>query len=230
MTWRRNGHDGLSVYDKSPAPPFRDVRVTVTVPAYNQAGEIYFWYPLGELTNADFTDDLIGFMAMQTAKLFPIYIFPDEKYLTYNSIANTRQAPLIDNSLPTYAATNPLGLREIFLVSYTEKVRTKEAFKMLMFMGEKNGYGTDNLPLIRSLEDLNMFVQDGLVALDYFDSGKMPMKGHYAVSPIMGDPTRGAIAPDAFLWMSSRDGNPLKAEMKFVEQFNCLQRAGDWCP
>ena len=43
------------------------------------------------------------------------------------------------------------------------------------------------------------------------------------------DPTKGAIARDAFLWMSTRDGLPLQGEKMFAEQFKCLQNMGIWC-
>jgi hypothetical protein len=33
----------------------------------------------------------------------------------------------------------------------------------------------------------------------------------------------GVIAEDAFLWMSTRDGQPLDREMMFVKHFNCLK-------
>jgi len=40
---------------------------------------------------------------------------------------------------------------------------------------------------------------------------------------------KGAIAPDAFLWMSTKEGLPLPAEQIFVTQFDCLKLTGEWC-
>lgn len=230
IIWRRNGADGLSVFDDQRYTNYRDVRVTVTVPAYTQGGEPYFWYPLGELTNAGFTEDTIGIMAMQMAKLFPIYLFPDEKYITYNTIVNTRQAPLIDNSLAWYVEpANPLGLREVFLVNYSKKAHSVEGVKIMQYMREKNGTATDGMPIIKTLVDLQMLHSEGYLTMDYGDSEKGPGIGHFVMAPVLTNPTKGVIAKDAFLWMSTRDGNPLKAEMFFVDQFNCLQQTGEWC-
>ena len=36
---------------------------------------------------------------------------------------------------------NPLGLREMFLVQYTDKAYTKEGAKMMEYMAQKNGRG-----------------------------------------------------------------------------------------
>jgi len=229
IKWRRTGKDGLSTFDKPQLPQHRDVRITVTVPAYSQAGEPYFWYPLGELTNAAFTGDEMGFMAMQMARLFPMYLFPDEKYTMYNTIVNTRQAPLMDNTMPwwLYMPENPLGLREVFLVNYTEKCSTPEGLKMMEYMGGKNGFDTSGMPLIKSMADMHELYSEGFVTMQYGDAAG-PDRGHFAMAPIM-DPTKGVIAKDAFLWMSTRDGNPLKGEMMFVDQFKCLQDTGDWC-
>ena len=94
LIWRRTGSDGLSVFD----PNQNTVRVIVTVPAYDQKGAVSYWYPLGELTNAGFMDSEVGILARETAKFFPMYVFPDLKYINYNTIANTRQAPIIDDS------------------------------------------------------------------------------------------------------------------------------------
>jgi len=227
IIWRRSGQDGLSIWDKPQLPQHRDIRIIVTVPAYNQAGEPYFWYPLGELTNGGFTGDEIGFAAMQMASLFPVYLFPDDKYTMYNTIANTRQAPLIDNTLPWFALPeNPLGLREIFLVNYTEKCHTPEGLKMMAYMSDKNGVATNGMPLIKSMDDMRSLYSEGYVEMQYGDG---PTFGHYAMAPVISDPTKGAIARDAFLWMSTRDGLPLQGEKMFAEQFKCLQNMGIWC-
>ncbi len=230
IIWRRSGADGLSVIDKAQVFGQRDVRIIATVPTYDQGGEPSFWYPLGTLAANGFTDDENGFMAMQMAKFLPIYIFPDEKFTTYNAIANTRQAPLMDNTLAWLVApNNPLGLREVFLVNYTTKVHTAEGVKMMEYMGGKNGLATNGMPLIKTLEDLRMLHAEEYVTMTYGDSPNGANIGHYVMAPVIADPTKGAIAKDAFLWISTRDGNPLKGEWMFFEQFGCLQKTGAWC-
>ncbi len=227
VDWRRTGADGLSIFDKPSWSYQRNVRIIVTVPAYNENGDPYFWYPLGEVANTGFTGDDTGFYARELGKLYPIYVFPDEKYAHYNTIANTRQAPLMDTSLAWFAEVkNPLGIREIFLVNYTPKAHGPEGLKMMAYMGEKNGLATDSTPIIKSLEDLRMLKEDGLIT---FEVGEGMNLARFALSPILTDPTKGVIAKDAFLWMSNRDGKPLSAEMNFVTEFNCLQQFGTWC-
>jgi hypothetical protein len=227
IDWRRTGSDGLSIFDKPSWWYQRNVRIIVTVPAYNEIGEPYFWYPLGEIPNTAFTEKDIGFFARELGKMYPIYVFPDEKYAHYNTIANTRQAPLMDTSLAWFAEMkNPLGIREIFLVYYTPKAHGPDGIKMMTYMAEKNGYATDSTPIIKSLEDLRMLKEEGLIA---FEAGDGVTMARFALSPILTDPTNGVIAKDAFLWMSNRDGKPLEAEMNFVREFECLQQLGTWC-
>jgi hypothetical protein len=225
LIWRRTGSDGLSVID----PRQDTVRVIVTVPSYDQSGAISYWYPLGELTNAGFLDTEVGILARETAKFFPMYVFPDEKYINYNTIANTRQAPIIDNSWNQMGMRipNPLGLREMFLVKYTEKAHSKDGVKMMDYMAQKNGRGTDSMPIMNTVADIQMLYADGYIILE--TPGEGPDRGHYAVAPLITDPTNGVIAPDAFLWMSTRTGYPLEREMMFVDQFACLQKLHTWC-
>jgi hypothetical protein len=224
IIWRRTGSDGLSVFSKTSNPNHTPVRVIVTVPAYTVDGLVSLWYPLGELTNAGFTDDKIGIFARETAKLFPMYIFPDEKYINYNTIIATRQAPVIDNTWAQNAGAlnlNPLGIREIFMVKYTEKAHGPEGVKMMEYMATKNGYGTDKMPIINTVSDVRMLFDEGYIVIGA--PGEGPDRGHYAIAPMIDASVPGVIAKDAFLWMSTRDGYPLEREMMFVEYFNCLK-------
>jgi hypothetical protein len=228
VIWRRDGHDGLSTFSFTKSPIQSNVRVTVTVPAYDQNGQMMFWYPLGEFQYGMFTDDLNGVLANQLAMKFPMYVFPDEKYINYNTIAGTRQAPIIDNTWGMNAVfSNPLGLRELFLVNFTTKAHTKEGFKMMEYMRLKNGTATDGMPIINTVEDIRMLNDEGYVV--FGSPGGGPDRGHFAVAPTIDDPTNFVIAKDAFLWMSTRTGKPLEAEMKYVTQFVCLRVTGKWC-
>ena len=230
INWRRDGADGLSVFDTLKN---RGVRVTATVPASDQNGQIYFWSPLGELTNAAFTNDKVGFFAREMASHFPMYLFPDEKYIHYNTIANTRQAPLMDNSWAGLwpGVVNPLGLRQIFLVNYNAKAFTPESAEVMEYLMKKNGYATDKTPIIKTIEDMEILKKYECITID--DMGPtntdQMYRGTYAIAPVIVDPTKGVIAPDAFLYFSTKDGKPLASEMIFVDQFKCLQQLGDWC-
>jgi hypothetical protein len=231
IIWRRNGADGLSVFDNLKG---RGVRVIATVPAFDQNGQPYFWYPLGELSSVGFTNDKAGFFAREMASHFPIYLFPDEKYIHFNTIANTRQAPLMDNSWASLwdnDSINPLGLRQIFLVNYNAKAFTPEGAEVMQYLMKKNGYATDKTPIIKTLEDMEILKKYECITID--DMGPTDTdqvyRATYAIAPVIANPTKGVIARDAFLYFSTKDGNPLESEMIFVNQFKCLQQLGDWC-
>jgi hypothetical protein len=124
---RRTGTDGLSVVSPSSNPFHTNVRIIATAPAYDQNGEMIFWYPLGELRDLGTNDDRQGQMLLEMAMRSPMYIFPDSTIIEFRTFANNRQAALMDN---TWAATNdkelnPLGLRMVYIVNYTEKAFEK---------------------------------------------------------------------------------------------------------
>jgi len=229
LIWRRTGSDGLSVFGKTTNPNQSLVRVIVTVPAYDQNGAVSYWYPLAEMTNAAFFNSEAGIKARETAKFFPMYVFYEDKFILNNTIAYTRHAPIIDDSwmMMNPGTVNPLGLREVFLVKYTEMAHSKEGAKMMDYMGQKNGRGTDGMPIINNVADIKMLYQEGYIMLN--PPGEGPDKGHYAVAPLITDPTKGVIAKDAFLWMSTVNGMWLDREMLFGDQFACLQKLQTWC-
>ena len=223
---RRTGSDGLSVFGNSSNPIHRNVRVTATIPAYDQDGNILFWYPLGEMTFDAFTPDKNGIEAAEMARLFPMYVFPHSKLQDLRMFQTTRQAALIDNSWPLIMGQdyNPLGLRQVFFVTFTEKAFTKEGYEMMNYMGKKNGMGADDTPILRTVEDVRTMMKYDLVRT-------AAVKGltTFAVAPVIIDPTSGVIAQDAFLWFATKDGSPLPTEEMFAYQFGCLKKTGYWC-
>jgi hypothetical protein len=186
-----------------------------------------FWYPLGELQDYGFTRDKAGIRALEMASQFPIYVFPNTKVVSYGTFANTRQAALMDNSfsMTNTEDSNPLGIREIIVVNFTEKAFGKDGIEMMDFFLKKNGASADDTPLIRSLEDIQVLLKHEMISTD---SMKM-IGGRYAINPIIFNPANGAIAKDAYLWMSTKDDKPLPSEDAFVWQFQCLQKTGNWC-
>lgn len=229
---RRTGSDSYSVFGYTSNPNNSDVRVLITVPAYDQNGEIVYWYPLGELTDNGFADNTkAGVMARENAKLFPIYLFPEKGDPNAYTFANSRQAPLIDNFWSIYGkGMNPLGLRQILMVNYTEKAFTKEGAEMMAYFGTKNGFATDDTPLIKSVDDIRYLLKSELVTAEprFYINGKSNYGG-YAISPIITDPKNGVIAKDAYIWMSTKEGKPLEGEWLFTWHFGCLRDAGGWC-
>lgn len=232
---RRTGMDGLSVISYTSNPNNSDVRVLITIPAYDQYGEVRFWYPLGELQYDGFTvDNKAGAEARELAKNFPLYVFPESNVKTFNSFTNGRQAPLVDDSWVKNGfgdfAMNPLGIREVRIVNYTDKARGKEGWETMEYFGKKNGFATDGTPLIRSLDDIQYLQKLEMISVDTLGRDELkPFGGPYAISPLIDDPRGGVIAKDAFLWMASRDGKWIPDEHMFVGQFGCLQKYGDWC-
>ncbi|PYS98293.1 MAG: hypothetical protein DMF63_16705 [Acidobacteria bacterium] len=224
---RRDGTDALSVFGNSSNPYHTNVRVVATIPGYNENGDIVFFYPLGELQDTGFMEDKAGMRAHETAEHFPIYVFPNTKVIDYRTFANTRQAAILDN---TWAQTNgrdvnPLGLREIFIVNYTDKAFGKDGVEMMQYFAKKNGMSADNTPIVRTMEDLRWLLKDEMITT--LTTGYIG--GEYAINPEITDPTKGAIATDAFLWMATVEGKPLPAEDMFVWQFHCLQKTQNWC-
>lgn len=229
---RRTGQDQLSVFDKQTDPTYNEVRVIATMPAYDPNGNVSFWYPLGDLQNTGFSDDKLGAIARETALLFPIYLFTDPRVLDTYSFSSLRQASLIDNSWAVYGPRNlnPLGIRAIFIVNYTEKAFGKDGIEMMNYFGKKNGFACDDTPLIKSLEDIRYLAGEEFITLQQLgDTFILPSKAKFAISPLIKDPTKSVIAEDAFLWMATKDGVPMEGEQMFVSQFNCLKKSGEWC-
>ncbi len=232
MIDRRNGFDKLSVFGKSTNPIHNNVRVTVTVAGYDQNAQPLFWTPLGELMSDGFTDDYLGASARQLASLFPIYVFPEPKTNGTNIFSNTRQAPVFDDSWNMYLgrSLNPLGIREVMIVNYTAKAFGKEGYEMRLEFGKKNGLATDDMPIINCREDIQYLLKSDFITIDSATSPLWePEMVRFAISPVISNPTRGAITPDAFLWMSLKGNSVLPAEQVFVWQFGCLKKTGDWC-
>jgi hypothetical protein len=227
---RRNGIDFLSVFDKSDNPIHSDVRVLITLPAYDELGRMIFFVPLSRLNTYGFRDDEKGAAARDFAKSYPIYIFPNNYTRDDWAFNNNRQAALIYNPsevLPPWG--NPLGLRTIVTVRYSERA-LKDGHDLMGYMAKKNGLSIDGTPIIKTLEDMNLLNQEGLLVLTDQPNGPIEFSYlQYSVTPVIADPRKGAIAPDAFLFMANQNGQPLDAEMPFVHEFNCLQKTGDWC-
>jgi hypothetical protein len=228
---RRNGTDGLSVSDKPVSPKFAPVRILVTIPAYDQSGAPHFWYPLGDIRDSAFIKGPAGDTARRTAKFFPIYVFPDRRVDNFEAFANARQAPIISDArsgLGRSPLQNYLGIREIFYVNYTEKAFGKEGREIMAYFAKKNGYAADDTPIIRSIEDLVFLLGDGFVTAHSVGGDRIVgPTAQYAISPMLT--RKGAVAPDAFLWMTIKDGSPLVAEEMFPIHFDCLKKTGDMC-
>ena len=229
---RRFIGDGWSVFD----PPYdryhNDVRVIATFPGYDMDGEIAFWYPLGEIAEMTFLSTKAGSRAKEIARQSPIYIFPDAMAGSFQAFAEYRQAAILvfDVFREPNLYTNPLGLRKIFVVTFSKKAFENGSAEIIEYMIKKNGRANDDMPILKSTEDIQLFLKYGLVTVEpvgQFRDGKTD--GIYAIAPIIFDPTKGTIMKDAFLVSAMKGGAPLPSEELFVKQFKCLQSSGDWC-
>jgi hypothetical protein len=227
---RRTGQDGLSVFDKAPYEMYSSVRVCATAPAYDQWGNMMFWYPIGDLSSNGFTPDKTGYYARQRALQSPIYIFPDPRKEGFTMFSGHRHAPLIEVSKQVGAVAFPIGIRAVYTVYYTEKGLGKEGLEMMLYMGKKNGWAADDTAILKTADDIRYLEKQGLVHVTPLgdQEGPNPAVG-YTIAPIFENPTGGAIYPDAMLFMTMKDGYPLAAEQMFDQQFRCLQKYGTFC-
>lgn len=233
---RRNGYDYLSTFSYSSNPTHSNVRVLATLAARGLNGELLFWFPLGQISMKGFTLDRIGSAARKNALSSPIYVFPKRVDIPMGpgsfSIFDVRQSSLI---LTGKTASDTLGreasgLHVIAYVNYTDKAFTKDCEEMMNFMLKKNGPAADGTPAIVDMNDLQMLVGHEMVSVitgNFFDS--QSGEPIYALAPVVGDPTDGAIARDAFLILPKLNDEFLPSETIFVEQFGCLQRNKTWC-
>lgn len=215
---RRNGSDNHSVFDTISDPRFRSIRLRGTFAAYNQDGKIVFWNHYGEVFKDRFRFDETGQRALDNAQFYPLYIFPST-----SGKAEFRQAHLI-HLRDGYFEKNPLGLGIQVMVEFTDRIDTKEGREVLARLARNNGISGDGTPIIKTVLEIEELTQKNLVTqkIKGLDN---PAEPSYAIARVIGDPQRGAIAPDAFLM----NDLGLKDEQHFVEQFGCLQSKGKWC-
>src|SRR4051812_19426232 len=119
---RRTGTDGLSVFDTPLFASQRNVRVTLTLPAYSHSGNQFFWNVLGEFDATAFTNNAAGRAARTLAERSPFFAPPSRSGGPL-VLGNNRQADMIDLR-NGYFGNNPLGLWVIVFVNYTPSAFT----------------------------------------------------------------------------------------------------------
>ena len=214
---RRNGADGLSVVDTATDPRFTDVRITATYSGYAEDGSPIYWNHYATATKDSFTSDEAGAFAVQTAKNYPVYVFPSAFVR-----GTDRQSALIPVDA-LYFEKNAIGVAETVIVEFSSKI-TRSGRQTLDMLLERNGASVDGTPIIRTAAELKGLITDGLVTI------RKSEEAPYAIAKVIQFPDRGAIAPDAFLlYISQADGKPLAAEQHFVTQFECLKNGTRTC-
>lgn len=220
---RRTGVDRYSVVDFINSDIHRNIRIIGTSPAYNQDGKPLFWVSLGELFKNGFMNGNIGEEAFEIANRYPIYTFPSTTHKD-----SDRQAVIFEMG-NSYFEKNSLGLGVVVLVEFTKKAQSKDAQEALAKLAERNGITLDGTPMIHTTQEIADLTRRGLITqrIRGIDDRTQPS---YAIAKVLQDPKMGAISPDAFLEMVLKDdGKPLDEERSFVENFECLQKTGDWC-
>ena len=219
---RRSGADGRSVIDFIRDPDHREVRITEIFPAYGTTGETLFWNLYAEFGRVAFVPGPAGEEAHLIADRYPVFVFPSSK-VRYSD----RQSALIEID-DGYDAKNPMGLGVAVRVEFTAEIYTKRGQYVMQEMIKRNGASLDGTPIIRTAKEIGELTRAGYITQQTRD----PNTGDalYRVARVITDPTRGAIAPDAFLnFVKQENGKPLVAEIGIVEHFTCLQRSGEMC-
>ena len=200
----------------------RDLRILLTLPAYDHSGNLYYFTILGDFGVNAFTLNTAGRNARATAEKFFSYLFPqagtDPIGFTF------RQSPLLDMR-NGYFGNNPLGLWLHVWINYTPKaLTTRDGKKFLDSLAAKNGRDLDGTPIIASTSDIDSLFSKGYITKTS-RPGSDPLR--YALCPVIEDPTDGGIAADQFLALPLKsDGTPV--EPSFLENFESLQSTGNW--
>lgn len=222
---RRNGTDGLSVFDNPFFSFQRNVRAIFTLPAYKHNGDLEYWTVMGDLFVDGFKNNAAGRKAKQIADRSILYVFPTRNGDPIG-LGNNRQADIMDMR-NGYFSGNPLGLWLHVWIRYTDKAfNTADGRKMLADLAQKNGLALDGTPIVKTLSELENLLQKGYAQKRFRNpnGSEGPM---YGICPVIEDPTDGGIAPDAFLiTVRKSDGTPL--EPAFTVNFDSLQKTGDW--
>ena len=225
LLFRPTGNDPISVVDNAPSDNQRDVRVKLTLPAYDHSGNRVFFTVLGDLPPNGFTANAAGRAAKRLAEASPVYVFP-VRGGDATGVGNSRQADLVDMR-HGYFSNNPLGLWVHVFVNWTPKAfNTAAGRAALNRLAGRNGRGLDGTPIIKNLSDLDTMTSGGFVTQTKRAASEA---GRYFICPVFKDPRDGAIAEDAFLvTVRQSDGTPLPAEQAFVTDFESLRTTGDY--
>ena len=217
---RKNGADGESVFDSASERKYNNVRITATLPAYNETGATIFWNDYAGVSKAGFTEDAAGPRAVDLAYDSPLYVFPS------TTVKNSdRQAALIQPG-DSYLEKNTLGISAVFFVEFTDLIYTKEGQVAIEILAKRNGLSLDGTPIIRTAKELEALRADKLVTVTQ-PALDEPYYTPFAIAKIIQFPELGGITPDAFLkFVKGQDEKPLDAETHLVATFECLKQSG----
>ena len=200
----------------------RDVRMLLTLPAYDHSGHAYYFTVLGGLTGSAFTNDSAGRRAKSIADASPEYLFP-KRGTDPVGLGALRQSVVLDMR-NGYFSNNKLGLWIHTWVSFTPAAfNTRDGQRALADLAARNGRDLDGTPIITTVSDIDNLFRRGYITKTVRPFGD-PLR--YAICPVNERPRRGGIATDQFLAYTTKlDGTPL--EPYLVQNFESLRLTGE---
>ncbi|MGH8172770.1 MAG: hypothetical protein ACREPX_06460 [Rhodanobacteraceae bacterium] len=200
----------------------RDVRMLLTLPAYDHSGHANYFTVLGGLTANGFTNNSAGRRARAVADSSAEYLFP-RRGTDPMGLGAFRQSVVLDMR-NGYFSNNKLGLWIHTWVSFTPRaLTTRDGARALADLAARNGRDLDGTPIIKTTSDIDSLFSRGYITKSVRPFGD-PLR--YAICPVVEDPRDGGIAPDQFLAYTVKlDGSPL--EPFLVANFESLRLTGD---
>ncbi|HJT98236.1 MAG TPA: hypothetical protein VJ696_07950 [Rhodanobacteraceae bacterium] len=200
----------------------RNVRMLLTLPAYDHSGKAYYFTVLGGLGPTAFTNTSAGRRARSIADTSAEYLFP-KRGTDPVGLGALRQSVVLDMR-NGYFSNNKLGLWIHTWVSFTPRaLNTSDGRRALDDLARRNGRDLDGTPIIKTVSDIDSLFSRGYVTKTVRPFGD-PLR--YAICPVTEKPRRGGIAPDQFLaFTTTLDGSPL--EPYLVQNFESLRLTGE---
>ena len=214
-------------------PNRRNIRTIETTPGTTGSSGLTYANIFGVLNSMSFERSAGGNMttrgqhAFDTAERFRVFIFPKASNgsILDPFLPNKRQDNLFDTR-DGYFSNDPLGLWVAVWVVYTPKAFTAEGKNELDPIAANNGRDLDGTAILTSPSQI-----DNLAAKGFIELRTRPVNDpvfRWVICPIPEDPRNGFIRPDAFIRDVRRaDGTSVFPALR--NNFNCLQKTGDWC-
>jgi len=214
-------------------PNRRNIRTIETTPGTTGSSGLTYANIFGVLNSTSFERGSGGNLttrgqhAFDTAERFRVFIFPKASNgsILDPFLPNKRQDNLFDTR-DGYFSNDPLGLWVAVWVVYTPKAFTAEGKKELDPIAANNGKDLDGTAILTSPSQI-----DNLAAKGFIELRTRPVDDpvfRWVICPIPEDPRNGFIRPDAFIRDVRRaDGTSVFPALR--NNFNCLQKTGDWC-
>jgi hypothetical protein len=233
------------------SPIHNDIRVTQTIAVFNNVGQIAYFNAMAVLANSNSFANLndpnsIGSQTHAIANSFRAFFAPIQKQangtiatvpcsptVTTNCVNLTaaegsQRAERVFDTTTDYFCADLLNLWRITYTIYTAAAFTPAGQAALAPFASANGLNSDGTPILTKTADI-----DGLAAQGYLQEIQPAEDGSqgigWIVCVVFGDPTNGAITPDAFLVSVTFPNTTTPVSPQFASNFTCLQTTGLFC-